>query len=328
MTTSNEPAVVTCTVLPADTNVDTIYTLTPTEDNVTYYANRTDRNIGWITREEQGSLKNAVVGIAGCGGMGGTIAAILLRLGVGEIRIADCEVFDESNINRQFGASRGHVGMSKALTTAKMLRNITDDTKIVVYPQGVAPETVSHFLDGCDVVCDEIEFWAAGSRILLHQEARERGISLFNCNTIGFGTRLFLFKPSGCTVEQCLNLSYEQAFHLQQRIQSNTAQKSEIRQLMNSVLQGLVPDLPEYCPSSTNSTVEMVHARLFNENCAPIIATNPSLASGFVSNHVLFFLLRKSSVRRSIVQPPGAPGYLYIDTAFMDARVVERREVR
>src|SRR6202142_2386032 len=212
--------IVECFDLPEYPSADTAYRLLPRHADEAYYTERTDRNRGWITRDEQEILRRSVVGIAGCGGMGGLLASIFLRLGVGEIRIAANEVFDVSNINRQFAAGRGTVGMSKAFETARMARAVTDDTTLVVYPQGIVEQTVVPFLQGCDVVCDEIEFWAVGARILLHRAARSLGICLFNCNTVGFGTRLFLFEPKGYTMEEVLGLTYGEANLLQQKIKS------------------------------------------------------------------------------------------------------------
>lgn len=46
-------------------------------------------------------LKNAVVGIAGAGGLGSNVAIALARVGVGKIIIADFDVVEPSNLNRQ-----------------------------------------------------------------------------------------------------------------------------------------------------------------------------------------------------------------------------------
>src|ERR1700721_482305 len=96
-------------VLPDMPDENTVYTLQPLHPDPTYYRERTDRNIGWITAEEQEILRNSVVGIAGTGGMGGLLAATLVRVGIGEIRISDSDVFDVSNINRQFAATRNTI---------------------------------------------------------------------------------------------------------------------------------------------------------------------------------------------------------------------------
>src|SRR5260221_227148 len=164
--------VVDCFTLSGELPKDMVYRLLPQNPDQVYYAERTDRNIGWITPDEQEMVHGSVIGVAGCGGMGGQLAEKLLRLGVGEIHITDSEDFDISNINRQFAAGRSTVGKSKAFETANMMRTITDDSTIVVDPRGIQEETVYGFVRGCDVICDEIEFWCVGARILLHRVAR------------------------------------------------------------------------------------------------------------------------------------------------------------
>jgi len=299
-----------------------MYRLPPVNPDENYYWERVDRNIGWITRQEQETLRKTVIGVAGCGGMGGQLAEKFIRLGVGEVRIADCELFDASNINRQFAATRSTIGKSKALETARMLRGISDDTSLVVCPEGISESTVRPFLSGCDAVCDEIEFWAVGARILLHQESRRQKIPVFNCNTVGFGTRLFLFTPTSATMEETLGLTYPKAKELQEKIQNRLASKEEISKVMEAVLAGLVPELPAYRRDGQDR--ESLRRRLFEENRASIIATNPPMATGFLADRVLLHLLRNSEVKRDVVSTPEMPGYLYFDAARMSARVVQK----
>jgi tRNA A37 threonylcarbamoyladenosine dehydratase len=289
-----------------------------------FYSERTNRNIGWITKEEQELLKSSVVGIAGCGGMGGLLASILLRLGVGKIKLADTEAFDVSNINRQFGALKGTVGKSKAITTAMALRDISDDTELEVLPMGITTESVDLFFEDCDLVCDEIEFWAMGSKILLHKKSKETGIPVLSCNTVGHQANLTLFNQESRSIELAFGYSLDEAMELQERIQNKTASLKEVRSAMNSIIKTLVPDMPDYDSDSLIKTE--VLDRLEKESTASIIATNPAFAAGFLANHVLFQLLQDSGVKRDIVTPPPFPGYLTIDSALIEAaKVVSAR---
>lgn len=298
------------------------YRLLPHFDEA-FYRERTDRNIGWITREEQEMLRHKVVGIAGCGGMGGLLASIFVRLGIGEVRIADCEVFDVSNINRQFAAMRDTVGKSKAFETAREVRRICDDTTLVVYPQGICEETVDQFLNGCDVVCDEIEFWAVGSRILLHREARKIDVSLFNCNTVGHRTFLFLFGPNTLHVEEALGLDYGEACVLQTRIRESIASEKEKQRVMNAVIRAFLPEIPEYSRIDGSSTAQAFRDRLRNEGKASIIATNPPMASGFVANRVLLSLLERFDKGRYVTEVHRMPAYFWFDAAHLDVKTVQ-----
>ncbi|MEJ0053944.1 MAG: ThiF family adenylyltransferase [bacterium] len=306
--------------IPEDLPQASVLRLLPKDADEEYYRNRTDRNWGWITRNEQAMLQDAVVGIAGCGGMGGLLLPAFLRAGVGEVRTADCETFDVSNINRQFGAKRRTVGMSKALTTARDAREVTDDTTVVVYPQGIDETTVDHFLAGCDVVLDEIELLTLDARILLHERGRAEGVPLFNCNTVGFCTNLFLYTPQSMTMEEAVGFGYEEAKRL--RASAGAGDTEAGRMIAEAILGAVVPDLPEYSPETAEANAAAFYRRIFEEGKAPIIATNPIMAAGFLANRVLLHLLRNSGVRRNIAHVPPMAGYMQFDAATMQAKVV------
>jgi molybdopterin/thiamine biosynthesis adenylyltransferase len=300
--------------LPGNEGIDCVYRLLPRDRGSRFYAERTDRNLGWITEDEQSLLRRSTVAVAGCGGMGGVAAELLLRAGIGEIRIADLELFDPSNIHRQIAAGVDTVGTSKVLATARRLRSITDDTTLVVYPQGVVPATFAHFIDGADLVLDEVEAWAIAARIGLHQEARRQGVHVINCNSVGAGTRLFLFTPEGDTMENCLGLTYEAALAFHSRVQAGSATQSERKRMAEAVIKGLLPELPEYSPSDpTERTARNLYRRLVEEGKAMILASNPYGAASFLVTHSIFHLLRHSGIIRDIVRPIPMPGYLYRD---------------
>ncbi len=64
-----------------------------------------------------GKMRNATIGIAGCGGLGSNIAAALVRAGVGRLVIADFDRIELSNVNRQLYLP-SQVGKPKAETHA------------------------------------------------------------------------------------------------------------------------------------------------------------------------------------------------------------------
>lgn len=90
---------------------------------------RVGRNLGWLgnteaeQRQRQCRLRDAVIGVAGCGGIGSATADRLVRMGVRNLKLADPDTFDVSNINRQFGASVDTVGANKAEVVAELVYN-------------------------------------------------------------------------------------------------------------------------------------------------------------------------------------------------------------
>jgi molybdopterin/thiamine biosynthesis adenylyltransferase len=303
---------VECFDLPEHPSVHVVYRLLPKDPDEAYYRERTDRNIGWITRAEQEMLRHCVVGIAGCGGMGGQLGGTFERAGIDEERIADSEVFDVSNIHRQFAAKRRSIGKSKVLETAREIRDITDDTTLVVYPQGITEATVDDFLRGCDLVCDEIELLALDARILLHQRARKLGISLMNCNSVGLSTTLFLYTPTSMTMEEAVGMDYDEAKKLCSRMRAGDREATE--RIFRAMIRGTVPILPEYSPDEPEANRAALLARIINERKAPIIASNPTMASGVLANRVLLYLLRNSGMKRNVAPTVEMPGYLHFDS--------------
>ena len=62
------------------------------------------RNIGWVTREEQQALRKKRAAVGGLGGCGGAYVTTLARLGIGSFSLADFDAFELANFNRQVGA--------------------------------------------------------------------------------------------------------------------------------------------------------------------------------------------------------------------------------
>ena len=66
-----------------------------------YMAEAFSRNIGPLTQAEQDKLANVRVAIPGMGGVGSLHLITLARTGVGKFHIADFDVFEPANVNRQ-----------------------------------------------------------------------------------------------------------------------------------------------------------------------------------------------------------------------------------
>lgn len=166
------------------------------------YYERTQRNHFWLGGPDgQDRLKNLRVGIAGLGGMGSNLAEIMVRLGVGHIKIADPDTIDYSNINRQVIANRNTVGIKKAVASATELRNIAEDFELVVYEDGITKNNVEEFVSDLDIIIDEIDVFPLQAHIWLHQAARVRNLPLYSGYIIGMGTHVYKFQGARYTFE-------------------------------------------------------------------------------------------------------------------------------
>ncbi len=129
------------------------------------YAEFTTRNLGFVTAEEQARLKVGAVFVAGVGGMGGACLASLVRAGVGCIAIADIDVFETSNLNRQVFAFTDTVGQAKAEAAAQAARRINPDIELeVLGAEWTArlPDLAARYpviVNGCDDVAATVELY-------------------------------------------------------------------------------------------------------------------------------------------------------------------------
>ncbi len=134
------------------------------------YQEFTTRNIGFITQAQQSRLRRAHVFVAGVGGMGGAAVGCLARAGVGEFTIADLDVFEVSNLNRQLFATLDTIGQDKAQATAAALRRINPEVQVKVLDGRWVEEvdallpTVDVAINGCDDTKASVTLMRAGKR--------------------------------------------------------------------------------------------------------------------------------------------------------------------
>lgn len=101
-------------------------------------------------------LKRSCVGIAGCGGLGSTAALALARVGVGKLVIADFDVVEPSNLNRQqYFISQ--IGQPKVRALAENIRKANPFVKVSAHYQRVVPENVKILFGKCQVIIEAFD---------------------------------------------------------------------------------------------------------------------------------------------------------------------------
>lgn len=153
------------------------------------------RNAGSFSCAEQRRLLEAVVAVAGCGGLGGYIAQLLARMGVGELRLFDPDSFEASNLNRQVFASGETLGLSKVEATRRALHAINPATSVLACPLDVTGEEAKKILTGSDLIADGLD--TLGDRTRLFQRARELAIPMVHATLSGFEARVMVLWPDG-----------------------------------------------------------------------------------------------------------------------------------
>jgi sulfur-carrier protein adenylyltransferase/sulfurtransferase len=160
------------------------------------------RNLGWVTPDEQALLRGRRVAIAGLGGVGGSHLVTLARLGIERFHIADLDVFEIENFNRQHGARVSTLGRPKADVLAETARDINPQVQLRVFPDGVHQSNVDAFLDGVDLYVDGLDFFAVAARRAVFAACARKGIPAITAAPLGMGAAVLNFLPGRMTFDE------------------------------------------------------------------------------------------------------------------------------
>jgi len=232
------------------------------------------RNIGWVTKTEQATLKKSRIAIAGLGGVGGAHLLTLARLGISHFNISDFDEFDIHNLNRQAGAFMPSMGQPKIDTLARMARDINPEIDLRLFPQGIKPENVDEFLRDADVYVDGLDFFVLPTRRMVFAKCRERRIPALTAAPLGMGAAFLYFSPAG--------MSFEDYF----KVEGHESQEQYAR-----FIAGLSPSMIQrdylVAPEAVN----------FQEKRGPSIIMACDLCAGVMGTSVLKLLLRRGTIR-------------------------------
>lgn len=98
-------------------------------------------------------LKNAVVGIAGLGGLGSNVAVALTRLRVGKLILTDFDAVEESNLNRQ-NYFHDQIGIHKVDASMENLRRIDPDANLVGHKIRLNPDNIPQVFAGAHIIAE------------------------------------------------------------------------------------------------------------------------------------------------------------------------------
>lgn len=124
----------------------------------------------------QRRLEAARVVLIGAGGLGSPAAYYLAAAGVGTLRLADDDVVDRSNLQRQILHADARIGMAKAESARLALTALNPRTRIETVAARVTAANVEDVLAGADVVIDGADNFAA--RYLLNDACVKLGLPL------------------------------------------------------------------------------------------------------------------------------------------------------
>ena len=162
-------------------------------------AKRYDRNGTSISPAENEILANKSVCVLGCGGLGGYISEMLLRVGILQITLIDSDIFDETNLNRQLFCTEVGIGKPKVFEAEKRLLAVDSNARIKPLKIRLDSANAEKLLAGHDVVLDALD--NIGSRRIAAKACDALGIPFIHGAISGWYAQVSVLLPGGAGLE-------------------------------------------------------------------------------------------------------------------------------
>ena len=151
------------------------------------------RNMGSLGIAGQIRLLLATALLVGAGGLGGTIAQLLARMGLGKLIIADGDSFSEDNLNRQVLSEEKNIGVRKVEVARQSLARINGATEIETFDGFVKEKELAALLPGVQVAIDALD--TMPTRFLMEKACKEAKVPLVHGAVAGFSGQLTVIYP-------------------------------------------------------------------------------------------------------------------------------------
>lgn len=156
------------------------------------------RNNIHITEDEQQRIKEFSVLIGGCG-IGSYIAECLLRMGFENLTIADGDIVELSNLNRQNYTNKD-IGVKKVIALQDRLQTINPEAKITVFPEFINKDNLYDIGVNHQVAINALDF-SSDIPFVFDQYMTERNIPVVHPYNLGWAGFLTVLPPEGLNLQ-------------------------------------------------------------------------------------------------------------------------------
>lgn len=150
----------------------------------------------------QKKLLNGKVLIIGAGALGSPAALYLAAAGVGTIGIADSDVVEISNLQRQVIHHTPDVGKPKVLSAKEKMEAINPDVRVVTYHEWVNAESIMDLIRGYDFVIDGTDNFA--SKFLINDACVMAGKPFSHAGILHFIGQTMTILPGESPCYRCI----------------------------------------------------------------------------------------------------------------------------
>jgi len=160
------------------------------------------RQINLFGTNGQESLKRSTIFIAGAGGLGSTVSVYLAVAGIGRMIIADGDVVEKSNLNRQILHGNSDVKKYKVQSAKETIERLNPEVEIEIVQDIIDEDNVLDIVSNSDLIVDALDNFP--TRYLLNHAALTKMIPLFHGAISGFDGQATTIIPGKTTCLRCL----------------------------------------------------------------------------------------------------------------------------
>jgi adenylyltransferase/sulfurtransferase len=142
--------------------------------------------------------------LVGCGALGTVVANLLVRSGVGSLRIIDRDFVEPSNLQRQtlFEESDARESLPKAVAAERRLRAINSSVQVEGIISDLTPKNAADLLTGFPVLIDGTDNFE--TRLLLNDAALSLGVPWIYAAAVGSYGVTMTIRPGETACLACL----------------------------------------------------------------------------------------------------------------------------
>lgn len=155
-----------------------------------------------IGEDGQKRLLKSRVLVVGAGGLGSPVTLYLAAAGVGTIGIADHDVIDISNLQRQILHATDTIGTSKTESAKKRLTELNPEVYIETYPVRITAKNIARIISHYDLVINAVD--NIETRYILNKACVLRSIPLIEGAINNFDGHVMTIIPGSSACYQCI----------------------------------------------------------------------------------------------------------------------------
>jgi len=157
-----------------------------------------------LGEDGQHRLETGSVLICGCGALGSTLANLLVRAGVGRVRIVDRDRVEIHNLHRQvlFDEDDAAADRPKAKAAARRLARINREVPVESFFDEITADNIERYVEDIDVIVDGTDNFP--TRFLINEVAVRRGIPWIYGGCVGAQGQVMAILPGKTPCLRCL----------------------------------------------------------------------------------------------------------------------------